>query len=413
MAAAPVHARIDSAAHAAQNRRMRVLYVTPRFPGVGLRGDQMRSFEQIRHLAHRHRISLIAGAAPEPALREHVGQHDWCASITVLPPRRAAQLAGVCAALFSGRPLQTGLYDRWLPPSLAGRLRTASGIDLVHVQMARLAGVLPALAPLPCVIDLVDALSLNMARRAEFDRGLGARLAAFEAPRLARLEQQLCDGAAGIAISAADDRGALPAEAPVQTVANGVDPQRFPFVDGRHGSAIVFAGNLGYFPNVDGACWFAEQVLPRIRAQVPDCTFRLVGADPSARLRRLARTAPGVRLVGPVADMHAALCDAAVAVCPLRGGSGQQLKLLEAMASGTPLVALRRPASSLGDPAGLPLRVADAAEDMAGAVLTLLADGAAAAALAREAQQWVRARYTWVQAADDLDALWRRAVGSG
>jgi polysaccharide biosynthesis protein PslH len=405
-------ARIDSAARAAQNRRMRVLYVTPRFPGVGLRGDQMRSFEQIRHLASRHRISLIAGAAPEPALREHVGQHDWCESIRVLPPRWPAQLAGVCAALGDGRPLQTGLYDRWLPDALRQRLR-GEGFDLVHLQMARLAGLLPQLAPLPCVVDLVDALSLNMARRAEFDRGLAARLAAFEAPRLARLEQQLCRSAAGIAISAADDRSALPAEAPVQTVANGVDPQRFPFVDGRHGSAIVFAGNLGYFPNVDGACWFAEQVLPRIRAQAPGCTFRLVGATPSPRLQRLARSTPGVHLVGPVADMHAALCDAAIAVCPLRGGSGQQLKLLEAMASGTPLVALRRPASSLGDPAALPLRVADAAEDMAAAVLALLADGAAAATLAREAQQWVRANFTWAQAATDLDALWHRAAGSG
>lgn len=391
---------------------MRVLYVTPRFPGVGLRGDQMRSFEQIRHLARRHRISLIAGAAPEPGLREHVGQHDWCESIHVLPPRWTSQLMGVCAALVDGRPLQTGLYDRWLSGALRQRLR-AEGFDLVHLQMARLAGLLPQLAPLPCVVDLVDALSLNMARRAEFDRGLAGRLAAFEAPRLARLEQQLCRDAAGVAISAADDRSALPAEARVQSVANGVDPQRFPFVDGRRGSAIVFAGNLGYFPNVDGACWFAEQVLPRIRAQVPGCTFRLVGANPSARLQRLARTAPGVHLVGPVADMHASLCDAAIAVCPLRGGSGQQLKLLEAMASGTPLVALRRPASSLGDSAGLPLRVADAAEDMAAAVHDLLADPAGAAALAREAQQWVRARYTWTRAAEDLDALWRLAAGSG
>ena len=391
---------------------MRVLYLTPRFPGVGLRGDQMRSFEQIRHLARQHRISLIAGAAPEPGLRDHVGRHDWCASITVLPPRWLPRLRGVTEALIRGRPLQTGLYDRWLPTALAGRLRDAGDIDLVHVQMARLAGALPALAPLPCVIDLVDALSLNMTRRAAFDHGPAAWMAGFEAPRLARLEARLCRDAAGVAISAADDRAALPATVPVQTVANGVDPDRFPFVDGRRGSVIVFAGNLGYFPNVEGACWFAEQVLPRIRARLPYTEFHLVGASPSPRLQALARRTPGVRLIGPVADMHGALCAAALAVCPLRAGSGQQLKLLEAMASGTPLLALRRSASSLGDPASLPLRVADDAEDMADAAMGLLADPPAAAALAREASTWVRTHFTWAQAADDLDALWQRAFAA-
>lgn len=227
---------------------------------------------------------------------------------------------------------------------------------------------------------------------------------------MARLEASLCREAAGIAISAADDRAALPATVPVRTVANGVDPERFPFVDGRRGSVIVFAGNLGYFPNVDGACWFAEQVLPIIRTRLPNTEFHLVGASPAPRLQALARVTPGVRLVGPVADMHVALCAAALAVCPLRAGSGQQLKLLEAMASGTPLLALRRSASSLGDPTSLPLRVADTAEDMAETAIRLLTDAGAAAALAREAQAWVRAHFTWAQAAADLGTLWECAM---
>src|SRR5207302_1193097 len=67
------------------------------------------------------------------------------------------------------------------------------------------------------------------------------------------------------------ERRALGGGAGLRVVPNGVDPETFPYrEDGRPPARLVFAGNLGYFPNVDAAGWLVREVLPRVRAAVPD-----------------------------------------------------------------------------------------------------------------------------------------------
>src|SRR5207302_1589654 len=75
----------------------------------------------------------------------------------------------------------------------------------------------------------------------------------------------------------------------VRVVPNGVDLAAFAYVeDGRPAARLVFAGNLGYFPNVDAATFLVRDVLPRVRAAVAGAELRLVGARPARRVRALA-----------------------------------------------------------------------------------------------------------------------------
>src|SRR5262249_60621283 len=118
----------------------------------------------------------------------------------------------------------------------------------------------------------------------------------------------------------------------VRVAPNGVDGAAFPYrPDGRPPARLVFAGNLGYFPNVDAAAWLARDVLPRVRAAVPAAELRLVGARPARPVRALARAA-GVSLAASVPAMAPELAAATVAVVPLRAGSGLQNKVLDALA---------------------------------------------------------------------------------
>src|SRR5438445_1449462 len=103
-------------------------------------------------------------------------------------------------------------------------------------------------------------------------------------------------------------------------------------------------------------------MLPLLQARRPHVEIDLVGARPAAALRRLARNRRGVRLVGPVADMPLHLSRAAVAVVPMRAGSGQQMKILEAMGCGTPVVATSLAAAGLDAIAGRDLLVANDAQ---------------------------------------------------
>lgn len=387
---------------------MRVLFITQRLPAQAARGDQRRAFAQIRALSARHAITSLSFDAADAPGRAALAA--YCEQVIVLPRSRLRSGLRAFAALAGSRPLQVAMNDGVAAGADVAALRD-SGFDLAHVQLVRLAGLLPRLAPLPCVVDFVDALSLNMARRAQHDRAPLRWLAALEARRLAACERDLCMRHATVVCSTAD-RSAIREDAfAPQLVRNGVDLDDFAFTGGQaRAPEIVFAGNLGYFPNVDAACWFVTQVLPLLRREVPQLRLRLVGARPAPVLRRLARSQPNVDLVGEVPRMQPHLARAAAAVVPLRAGSGQQFKLLEAMAAGTPVVSSSLSARSVQAVDGRHLLIADDAAAMSAALLRLLSSPALAQKLALEARRHVEAEFSWARSAHELESVWRSVV---
>ena len=118
-------------------------------------------------------------------------------------------------------------------------------------------------------------------------------------------------------------------------------------------------------------------------------------------------------LLGPVASVHAALCDARVAVVPVRAGAGMQNKVLEAMASGVPVVATSLAVSGMDVRAGEHCLVADTARDFTRAVELLLRRDELGARLARAARTLVASRYSWTASVDQLEHLYVEAVAGG
>jgi len=376
-----------------------------------MRGDQLRAFQQIRALSARHRITLVVADSVDPDAAALAAMQACCERVILLPRRRLAMAARLLRALIGQMPLQVAAFESAALIKTMNTLRAAASFDLAHVQLARLGPMIARLAPVPCVLDFVDALSLNMRRRAAMDSGPVGRIAAIEAGRLARYERVLCAQARHAAVCSVLDRDTIGDFPNLHLVRNGVDLERFPFVpSAQRGAGVVFVGNLGYFPNVDAASWFASEVMPRVIAARADARLQLVGARPAPSLRTLVARLAGVELVGEVPDVHPYLARAAVAVVPMRSGSGQQLKMLEAMAAGTPVVATSLSAQGLGMIDGEHLLIADEPVSMSMAVLRLLDDPALARRLADAAHRRVAAQFGWAESNAELERLWLRAA---
>jgi glycosyltransferase involved in cell wall biosynthesis len=155
---------------------------------------------------------------------------------------------------------------------------------------------------------------------------------------------------------------------------------------------ILFVGTLGFLPNEDAALWLAEAIAPHLRRLVPDAQVTVAGLPGSARLAAaLARA--GVAYLGAPESLSEAYANAAVAIAPLRGGSGTKLKVLEAWQHGLPVVATSHACRGLGAVPDQDVLRADSASGLAAACARLLIDGALAARLAANGQAQLRRRF--------------------
>jgi len=388
---------------------LKVLALVTRLPVPPWRGDQVRAYHHLRLLARRHEVTvcaLVLGAV-DPA---HVAAvRALGLRLEVVPLGLATAPLALARGLADARPLQVLLYRRTRALAHVRALLARERFDVVHAQLVRTGAYWPEAGGPPVVLDLIDALSENFARRAARDRGPLAWASALEGRRLRRYEPALVARAAATLVVAEPDARAL-ASPRVRVVPNGVDLDAFPFrADAAVSGRIVFGGNLGYFPNVDAARWLVEEILPAVRATVPEATVHLVGARPSAAVRALA-TRPGVSLVADAPVMAPELASGAVTVIPMRSGSGLQNKVLEAMAVGTPVVTTPQVAAALAARDGEHLVLAGTTEELAAAATGLLRDRARAQRQARAARELVARRYGWEASAAAVEDAWADAV---
>jgi sugar transferase (PEP-CTERM/EpsH1 system associated) len=395
-------------ARAPVSRSLRILFLTGRFPAPPHKGDQLRAFQQIRRLGPRHRITLVYLTRGAPA--DDTPLQAYCERIVPVPFSRAAMGGGLLRGIVAGLPLQAALYQT---EAMRAALRTLSrdGFDLVHVQLARMVPYLEdGVLPRPWVVDLVDALSLGMERRTAAEWGLRRLLARIEAERLRRYERRVAAAVDRMAVVSPRDREALGGGPGLFLVPNAVDLDSFPYSRGaRDRATVALTGNMGYYPNVDAALFFAKEVLPLLRRRVKDARFLIAGARPARAVRTLA-VDPAVTVTGPVDDMGVFLRRATVAVCPMRTGSGQQIKILEAMASGAPVVASAAEAEQVGARDDREILIASSAAEFAESVAALIEDPERADRIARHARRLVEERFTWERSVAALEEVYASAL---
>jgi glycosyltransferase involved in cell wall biosynthesis len=186
----------------------------------------------------------------------------------------------------------------------------------------------------------------------------------------------------------------------VHDVPTGVDTEYFqPTAAAREGAELVFTGSMDWMPNEDAVIYFADEVLPRIAAVIPEVTLTVVGRNPTGRIRALARANSRIRVTGRVEDIRPYVARAAAYVVPLRVGGGTRLKIYEAMAMGKPVISTTIGAEGLPVHDGKELLIADGAEQFAQAVVRVLGDRDLANGLSRRARAVVCERFGWEKAA--------------
>lgn len=189
-------------------------------------------------------------------------------------------------------------------------------------------------------------------------------------------------------------RGLLPAAVPVALVPNGVDVQGNAFAPNPDAPAqLAHCGALSYEPNADALRYFCRDIWPEVRQRAPDT--QLVATGDSSGAPPEVRSAPGVTLTGYLPDIRPVLHTSRASIVPLRLGVGTRLKIMEAMALGTPVVSTSLGAEGLDVIDGQHIVLADTPVAFAEGVLRVLHTPDLRARLSNAGRRLVEARYAW------------------
>jgi polysaccharide biosynthesis protein PslH len=406
------HIKLCNSGHLMEN--MRILVLSPYFPWPLYGGNLIRIFGTLKELSLRgHEIHLLAGrSGPAPAPDNPVAV--LCKEVEYYRPPASSQrthaLRSGLRALLSPYPYTNSKFGSNEIRRVIRRILARQHFDLIWANFAFMADSVPRNLARDTPVVLDEHESEGLLWRQYLRRGNVATRAfgLLNLLKVAWFQKRLVSQIAAILCASDREtefaRSFIPAEVGLWTVPNGVDAESYNslLTVQKNSNTIILCGGLGVFRNRLAALWFAQNVFPAVRREVPDAEFWIVGSDPNQEIRDLEKI-PGIHVTGTVEDTRPYYARAAVAVAPYRFGEGTKLKVLEAMASGVPVVATPIGCQGIEVVNGEHVLIAESEEDFGGQVVGLLRDAKKRAQIAGAARRRIEDKYTWEKIVGDLE----------
>jgi len=388
-----------------------LLCAVPRMIEPPLSGGELRVHSLLSRLQPRWRIALACFLDSEDevrqtaaALRLENGIVDKVHLVRRTPGASAPEGLPDTARWFFDPAMRDAL----------GRLAADERVDLIHFEFNEMAQYAPALRCMAATaMTEHDASTLSWGRSYLRRDGSAAHRARQWWLR-ARFEREViraCDRV--VVLSEADARRLRPLAGGdrLRIVPTGVDLDRFAFRPPaeREPDTALFVGHFPHFPNEDAAVRLVREVLPPLKRRRPAARVLLVGSKVTDRVAALA--GPDVSIFDTVPDVRPFLARAAVFVAPLSLGFGIKGKILEAFASGTPVVATVSACEAMPDLVnGRHALLGRSPRELAELAARLLADAALGERLAKAAREYVEERFGWDRQVERLEQVYDEAL---
>ena len=391
---------------------MKILFVSAILPYPLFSGGQVRIYNLLKRLSKKHEITLCAFIREdgEKAYRKNL---SFCKDVICIKRGYAWQPRYLLRALFGKYPFLLATYDHPAMKRRIYHLLSSQKFDLLHLEPFYVWPSVPHKL-VPMVIAEHNIEYTVYRRYAErFSISLLRPFLSWDVGKLFGWERTVWRKAAAVtAVSASDARvitSYLSHDA--YLVPNGVDPTSFPFSAPRVRAEkrALFVGNFRWLPNRQAASELIQHIWPAIIRRYPGATLTIVGRH-IPKVLKMQAAKRGITVSGEVADISQSYRDSDVLLAPHAIAGGTKYKILEAMASGTPVVTTPHGAEGLlADPDEHYLEARTVAEFVA-QTGKIWEDRTLASDIARRARALIEENYTWDTIAARLDTVWRNAA---
>jgi glycosyltransferase involved in cell wall biosynthesis len=400
---------------------MKILFLSTWFPWPADNGSKIRVYQLLRALGAQHQVSLLSFAFDTARPAESAALHEFCTDVQAIE-RNPFKRADVSAfeRFLSPDPIVTRPLDDM---KRAAQHRLDSTHYDVVIASIEVTATYALQAPQTAakILEEHNSLSRWMWERYRAQTHPLQRLRCWLSWRkTTRYEDRLFRQFNLCVVVSEQDRVAslqmLPHyRGPVEVVSNGVDCDRNrPGLQPSDPVRLVFSGALTYQANYDAVQYFLKEIYPIIQQARPEVTLLITGATTGVDLERLPLSR-GVTLTGYVDDIRPIVSGSSVCIVPIQEGGGTRLKILEAMALGTPVVSTTKGAEGIEARHGEHLLLADDPASFADCTLNLMRDPSLRQRITGNARRLVEERYDWAKIGERFvglveDAVKRQAI---
>ncbi|MEM8530181.1 MAG: glycosyltransferase family 4 protein [Chloroflexota bacterium] len=376
---------------------MRILWLSAWCPLPADNGIKLRTSHLLRALAQKHTVDLLTFAPDVPEATNRQQLADLCEAVELIPETPFANhVAGRILGWFTPRP-RSMVANHSTAMAEAVQRRAEQPYDLVIASDLHMA---PYALMLPNVPRMIEEIKLALLRDQFIQqKHLPSRLrTGLTWLKTSRYIAALLSHFAGVTVPSQRELALVNALAPRYThlavIPNGVDVQGYSgYFTTPDNHKLVYPGAISYHANFDAVSYFSHAILPHLRQKHPDVELVVTGKATPEQIAALPST-EGIHFTGYVDDIRPVVAGAWAEVVPIREGDGTRLKVLEALALGTPVVTTTKGIEGLELQPEQEVLVADTAEDFVSQTMRLLTSTTLRQQLADRGRIAAR-RYDW------------------
>jgi len=391
---------------------MKILMLTPYLPYPLVSGGQIRTYNLLKQLSLTHEITLFALIKSEKE-RKHLKElKKYCHKIKLF--KRTEEpfvLRNILLAGFSSYPF---VVTRNLPLGMKQTVRqelASSHYDLIHAEtFYMMPNIPPTNTPIILAEQTIEYLGYqDYMKKANL---LLRPILAIDVMKIKYWERKFWNKADKLITMSEDDKQFIEHELHrklnISVVANGVDLDFFSKTKKSlpKDPTVLFVGTFKWLPNIEAVDEIINKIWPKIIKALPTAKLKIVGFSPTSKIKSYAQDA-SIEVLGGIDDIRDAFAAAHVLLAPIRSGKGTRYKVLEAMVTGTPVVATNLAVEGMGLVPGEHVLTADTATSLAKKTAELLTDTPLQNKMAKTSIKFVHKHFSWDTIAKDLDGVYK------
>ena len=392
----------------------KILYLTTRLPYPVIGGDKLRIYNILKQLKKiGYDITLVSLVTEDDNLNLAKEHNEFYTRLIPVKFNKKVAYLNAIKAVFNDKPFIVEYFYSNAMQKVVDELLKEEQFDIVSGYMIRIAPYLEKHTNQNVIIDIVDAVSMMYERRIQTIQSLWDKFKiGIEFLKVKNYEKKCCKiFNLQTVISEIDKKyiEGFSSKSNIHIIPNGVDSDYYSPIESELRNEICFVGAMRTIANCEAVKYFATEIFPFIKKEIPDVKFKVIGANPRQDLIDNISGIDGIEITGKVDDVREYMKSCKLSVCPTKIAGGVQNKVLEAMSMGIPVVTTIEGSEGIGANENI-LSVAKSNEDYAQKVIELIKNEEKCRLTGQKSREFILQNFSWDKVSKILDNMIQEVI---